>query len=833
MKVKTNLRIVVAGSLAIKSSLSVLVFIFISLFSFAQYSDTSFTVDKGVIYCEKGIPQAPRWFADSRLAFSFDEHGIAQVDYYDPGNSQNLATIFLRQLWDGFRYFLEKDKKTFKPEYRNSRVWPFGIESEWVFENAVIQHRVMAIDESIVIQVIMPDNIPAGLCLKMEFFEAFGLTKGSRDDIRFAGGSMMRHWNEWKFLSDQNILEGGFDAQSPDQSDKKSPHPFHNMCVISADFSLEHLLSAVNEKHTLRSPLLEAGKTYSFCISFGSVHDALIKKNNLFIQNLKNKIQEQFIRYKKTAEDSPVLESPYAGLNNFISLAPMYHESLKIKDFPGALRAKTSNYWVWGWDGMTSNEATAFWGDVDHIRNMLKFYEVTADSGKGIGHAYDYDMKPASISALPAQGMYISLLQLYYANTGDIHELRERYPFAKKIFNLIAKTEVAKTGFCEGSSLFPDFPSAMNETGNDISSFNNTIFYCAARSMESLAALTGDKQEQKIALDIIRRFEGNFVRRFFNKEKNFIVASIDSKTLQQRDTYTSNSIRWENNYCADLTDSINISSLRFFKDNVVTPMGLREIPLWNKSYDMDANQLHCWWPVTGEYFMRLINTNNQKNLVDQWIRWVDYWTKNLTCPEGISYYLETEEPEFDRWTSQKGTWQAYSMRGWYQAAIHGVVGVGTDEGGLTFYPYSGEEMKLTGLHFMNKIFDIEMKGSGKYIEAIEVNGVTVTGTNKLPSDLYDKEARVRIVVRRAPVNPYIVSISSGTAVALRNYKYTDEKITADLSGAGLCRVKLNVCKMPLVKLNGKKVHVSYSPKLHLATIELNCVPGVLQKIEIK
>ena len=46
--------------------------------------DVDFTVHKGVIYSKSGIPQTPRWFADSRLAFSFEEKGITQVDYYYP-----------------------------------------------------------------------------------------------------------------------------------------------------------------------------------------------------------------------------------------------------------------------------------------------------------------------------------------------------------------------------------------------------------------------------------------------------------------------------------------------------------------------------------------------------------------------------------------------------------------------------------------------------------------------------------------------------------------------------------------------------------------------------
>jgi hypothetical protein len=94
-----------------------------------------FTVKKGVIFSESGIPQTPRWFADSRLAFSFEENVITQVDYYYSGCSTICSTIFLRNLWDGFRYYLVRDNLNFPPEYQNNKIWPFGLESEWTLDN--------------------------------------------------------------------------------------------------------------------------------------------------------------------------------------------------------------------------------------------------------------------------------------------------------------------------------------------------------------------------------------------------------------------------------------------------------------------------------------------------------------------------------------------------------------------------------------------------------------------------------------------------------------------------------------------------------------------------
>lgn len=814
-----------------------LVFFLVSITYFSQSQNCEhsipYKVENGVIYSEIGLPETPLWFADSRLAFQMDEAGISQIDYHNPEESKiNMQTVFLRQLWDGFRLYLEQDLKTYKPEFTNCQVWPFGYESEWNFDGVKLKHRIMAVDEAIIMQIIVPENVPENTRLKLEFYEAFGLSKGGAEDWRYSNWGTSRKWDKWEFSAKNNILRGGFISYPTAEESNPDKVTARFLCGIGADFPIEQDVRIQNPKQILKSPILEAGKTYSFIISFGSEESAFLAKNQRLVKEASPSIEKQFERYRKVADRAPVLESPNKDLNNFMSLAPMYHEALKVTDYPGVNRAKTSNFWVWGWDGMTDNSATFYWGDPEHIKNMLKFYETTADSVRGVVHCYNNKLKLNFPFALPAQGIYINLLQLYYSNTNDLNWVKERYPFAKDLFNKIAKSEVEKTGMCEGGSLYPDIVEAMGETGSDISGFNNTVFYCAARSMESLSALLGDEKQRKSAEGIVRRFEDNYLKLFFNPKKEFVVAYLDSKTLEQRNNYNISAIRWENNYCADLTEKIDAQCLNFFKQNCISPIGLREVPLWGTTFDNDANQLHGWWPVTGTYYMRLINSFNQKDLVDEWVKWVTIWSNHITCPEGISYYIETDKPEFDRWNTMHGTWNAFSVRSWYQAAIHGVIGVGTDTGGFTFYPYGGEEMILKGLNYMGRKFDIEMSGSGPYIESIEVDGKIIKGTNKLPVDICLDKQHYKVKVNRVTENLYPLFISTGTGVELNDYSFDDGKITASLSGAGLCRLKINSGKTPSVKINGKEVMVKYEPSLRIATVEVNLKPGKLQKMVI-
>jgi len=822
-------------------------------FGQAIENETAFRVDKGVVYCEKGIPESPRWFIDSRLNFQFDETGITQVDYYNPGlDWGGMRTIFLRQLWDGIRYYIEKGDRTFKPEFQNSKTWPFGIEAEWKLGGITLTQKVMAIDESIVIQITTPNQIPDDLKLKLELNETFGLVNGDANDFRFfIGNNVKREWRNWEFNQQASLLMGGFSERITSAVKKieiestpnfqgivgdSSKDKYGNVnlyCGFGSDFLMDHSTTKVNTKHYMRTPLLSPNKTYSFVISFATSEQDLLSKNKTLVDNLANRIKVQRDRYTAVAESSPVLISPYKELNNFISLTPLYHESLKVRDFPGAIRAKNTDYWVWGWDGMTCNEATSYWGDIQHIKDMLRFYEEKADPKLGIAHAFRNDMSVVTPCPLPAQGMYICLLQLYYAQTGDLDEVKARYEFAKTIFNRTAEKEIPGIGLSKGSSMFPDFINLMGETGNDISSYNNTIFYCAARSMDYLAGLIGDTEIQKRAEGISKRMENNYIKYFYDADKGFVVTSIDAKTLEKRNCFHASPIRWENDYCGDLAGPMVKNSLPFFEKNLIAKSGVRETPIWNMSFDQDANQLHDWWPVINEFYMRMINENNRKDLVDQWIGWISYWTSQLTCPEAVSTYFETDKPEFDRWNTTNGCWQAFTMRPWYQGIIHGVVGVGTEVGGITFYPYSGEPMKLLGMHYFGRTFDFDMAGSGPFIESIEVDGKIIKGTNKLPKEFYQDKKHIVVKVNRVAVNPYPVSIVSGAGVEIINYEFAKGVIKTELTGSGISRLKIRAAKVPTVKIGGKKVLVNYDSTQQLATFDVKLMPSKLVKAEIK
>lgn len=781
----------------------------------------------GTLTYPDGMPVPFQWFTDDRLSFEADDMGITRVTYLNPLTRSGNPTIFLRRLFDGFRFYIEQNHVTYSPQLKNYSFQPFGFSSDWLVNGIVIRYGIYAVEESIVFNIQLPGDAPSDLDCKLEFYESFRLTPSDRDDFMFGNWGADRKWGEWHFDASNNALSNRYTDEpvkrrkDEDNQEDSTWKSFLNIC-ITADFELSQVVRQENPKRILRSKeKLQPGKSYTYLISFIPEEDA-IAKTKAKLARSQQTINEQINHYSKIAQKHPVLISQHPELNNFMALAPLFIEVLKVKKIPGAIRSNNMVYWVWGWDGMVSNASLAYWGDTDYIKQMLGCYMETADPVKGIVHAFRNDMSIALYSPTTSQSIYISLLYLHYSQTRDLEEVRKRYAFSKKIFEDILALEIQNTGLCVGTSLFPDFPRFMKETGKDASLFNNSLFYSAARSMECLAILMKDTATRDKARAVFTRIEKNLLAKFFNEEKGFFVSSIDAETLAQRDSYNLSSVKWDMGCYNDLVETVSPRSMEFMATNLVSNVSLREIPLWNESFDGDGNQLHCWFTANAQYFIRTANENNRADLLAKFRGWVEYWTSKLTIPEAINYYAENVRPERERWNSPSGNCQMFGAKEWYLAVLHGIVGLDSGPGGITFYPYDGDEMTLQGFHYMGKQFDIEMKGSGKYISEINVDGKKILGTNILPLDSFQNTTgkNIRVIVKRTRQQQSKAFIKSGYGVELHEYNFLPGAIKTKVGGLGTCNLKIHAETEPRVLVNGKKTTVRYHRNLQLAVVKL-------------
>ncbi len=689
-----------------------------------------YQIIKGKIISENGLPILPRWFCDDKLSVKFDQYGISEVQYFNTATHGSFNT-FVEDMWGGIKFYMVKNGRRSYLNLTHTEVMPWGFVSTWDYEGQTFRFEQRVINNCIYCAIEAIDAHDNDLELSMEVYESFAHPTYPNGNYRLLT-RVPRTWAPWTF--ENETLHVSFVEEDKYCGECHvafgGPRVMHGMRKIGFP------------KHLLTFPNVAAEKAV-LVIAFDSTREAVDARLADVLAHADAYIAAQDERYQKVMDRMPVLESAHPLVNEFFMLSPLYHEAFKLKDYPGAIRARTNIYWVWGWDGMSSGNTYSYWGDNAFAGQMLNFYMKTAIPGKGIAHSFTRQMTHGETSMISAQGFYISLLYSFYKHGGDIAPY---YDFAKEIFRLIQSVEVNNLGLCSGMSLVPDFRELILEDGHDLSCFNNTSAYCAVRSMEELARAIGDTETCEKAAAFAARTRENFNRLLFDKEVGYYFSSASSIDLSPRKTYMGMELKWDNEFCRELLGDTMTECLRFFEEKLVNKAGLNVFPLDNEvAYDADSNQGHCWWPAHSEYYTRAVNSTDRPDLMKQFMGWIENWTALLMMPEGINCYVDTDVPFVDNWNAEPGTWQAFGLRAWYEAIVHSIVGVDLSGDKLTFYPYSGEEMSILGLHIGKKTVDVHMKGSGKNIASITVDGKAVTGTNAIPVEQLAEHSAVTVV----------------------------------------------------------------------------------------
>ncbi|MDR1061531.1 MAG: hypothetical protein LBL83_10080 [Clostridiales bacterium] len=661
--------------------------------------------------------------------------------------------------------------KLFSPEYRNAEIWPFSICADWHCLGAVFRIGVYALEESMVFCLTAPEDAPEGAGWRLSFHESAQLVPAETGDFLLGARGMRRQWLEWERRG--GALEGGFheepDAGSPAAGDARAAASAGERggepdgagaglgggaASRSADvfFRLgsSHAFTASrtpsNSRIALDIPRLAPGAQYVFALTPGTDRAECAAKNRRLAAGFAQALARQRRRYDAARSRSPRLACANAPLCDFMAFAPVYHESLKTPGQPGGLRAKTTRYWIWGFDSMMAGDAAIYWGDAELARDMLGFIERSAGPGARLAHAYTTANTPASFMTETARGMYIILLHHYWALTGDAAPVFRHYGFAKEIMESALAQSAGDNdgragGLVTGTSLFPDFPGFLGENGADVSLFNNTLTYSALRAMETLALIAGDAATAGRLQAFLAATRRNFAGALFDPELGMFANSADAATLERRRAVNAGGVVWENDFALELVGEKDGPCMDFIEKHCVSGAYFRAIPLWDGAFDGDANQLHCTWPVVDGYMVRLASRAGNAALLRKWAGWVAYWTELLLCPEGVSCLVETDRPDTDSWNCEHGTFQAYTMRKWYEDVLHGYLGIVPDCGGIGFSPSGVGGYRLENLHYRGLRCNIECGGEGRYIGSLRVGGETLAGTCKIPEAALRRNSR--------------------------------------------------------------------------------------------
>ncbi|MDR1094017.1 MAG: hypothetical protein LBL66_07710 [Clostridiales bacterium] len=736
----------------------------------------------GEIRSGAGIPGGTRWLSDGRLSFSWDEKGLGRLEYIAPRGTDGSNIVFRRGVFPSFQCFLERENATYRPPYRNAEALPHALSADWERDGDAFRFQVYAADECAVFALTAPPSLQnANWSFKLQFYQSSQFIPAFNGDIDSRDGGFDRVWSAWEQSGGQ--IAGGYEER------EKSGGAFDHAVGMSVGSNrpFSYSVSRVNSRYLYRTETLEPGETYAFVLAFGAEREAAARKCAAVCGELPGVLRRQAERYRRAAAVAPRLRSGDKRLDGFFLLEPLYHESLKARDIPApdgiAAKARNSRYWIWGWDSMLSNLCPIVWGDAAFTGGMLDFFRRFSDPEKGLLHACRYDNTPGSFAPPASQGLYISMLWNYCQTTGDAEKLNTHYAFAKSVFDRAATLESGDTGLLAGTSLFPDFPDCLRENGRDLSLYNNTLFYGAARAMEALALTAGDRETAERARALFLRTERSFGRYFFDAGKGYFVNSVDADTLERRDCVNICGAMWDEDYLYELLSPFAPPCAAYIEKRGLGEAGFRAVPLSDASYDADANQLHCTWPAVEEAVLQFARLAGNAEIIDRWTRWTGDWIERLTVPEGISYFLETPFAEYDEWNCEPGTFTTNDSRKWYQEILKIRLGITVDGGGVTFAPPLCAGYSLRNFSVGGRKRAVKTAGAGRHIEYLEVGGRRFYGTRKLPKDAGGGAVTVKL--SDAPQLLEIVSFIGGS---LSDCVCAGGMFSANVGGAGTCRL---------------------------------------------
>jgi hypothetical protein len=789
--------------------------------------------------------------------------------------------------------------KTYSPEYRNVEILPYSISADWECAAGTFRVGVHALDESMAFSLNTPSALGGGVGWRLSFHESTQLVPAETGDFLLGSRGMRRQWRQWEHSGGallggfrespesgcpappggdaecenngggaagtagkgrgagdaEGAREGGYDAEGEHNGGgatgaagrgKGSSAPARSADVffrLGASHAFTVSRAPANSRISLDIPSLSPGALYVFALTPGISEEGCEEKNRRLAADFRRALDRQRRRYEAVRAGSPRLACQNPSLCAFMSLAPMYHESLKTPDAPGGLRAKTTRYWIWGFDSMMASTAAIYWGDSALIRDMLGFVERTSGDGARLAHAYTTANTPASEMTVAARGMYIAMLHHYYALTGDEAAVLRHYGFARSIMELMLDTSAGggARGLMKGTSLFPDFPKFLKEDGNDISLFNNTLAYSALRAMETLSLVAGDSATAGRLQAFLAESRRSFAGIMFDPAAGMFANSADAGTRERRDAVNATGIVWENDFAGELVGGKDAPCMEFIERHCVSDAYIRAIPLWDSAFDGDANQLHCTWPVMDGYVVRLANRMGNAALLRKWAGWVSYWTDLLLCPEGVSYLVETACPDTDSWNCEPGTFQAYTMRRWYEDALHGYLGIVPDCGGISFSPAGTGDYRLENLYYRGLRCNITCAGEGRCVGSIQVGGETLTGTYKIPEAALIKNSRaaqpgacrtIDIAVSLRP-EPWPLELRGCYNSRIEAFSHGGSELSLTVSGTGFSTILIYADGPCAVLLDGAPAAHARDPATGALRVAAVLKPGEPRRLEAR
>ncbi len=506
---------------------------------------------------------------------------------------------------------------------------------------------------------------------------------------------------------------------------------------------------------------------------------------------------------RQTLRRSPTLR--YAGspaLGEFFNIAPAVVSSAWVQGTGMTRGCPGSYYWIWAWDNMVTGLAMLRWGDIDRVRQMLRFLATHRDIDGTLPMRWTRQLEPMDACGFGALDFLFSELTLAcYGETQDKLVLRETYGILTHAFFSLAQ-QCDEQGWIHGIGMYPDLPAKLGRREQSRVMLEMGAWYGLCRNMEQIARRIGDHPTADKAIDIADRIENN-ISHLWDETIGFFVDSMDPRTEAVVKSYPLYSLlALESPFGRTLFAPWMQRMGEFVARHLVQPQGhLTLTPSWDPNHHSEP-ALSAWYPHWDWIAIQVLTSSHQNKAIGRWLETVADCYRSLGyCPEFVA--PDPDQPSSRRWLKHGAAWNLNCTAGWYNALIHALGGVEFDADGITCSPAT-RSSSIKDIAYRTGKWSIQQSGAGHTIKDLIVDGQRIEGCLKLPTSFY-KQGHHTLDIRTDPhphPHPLVTRLSGAACLD----SHVDNNIThVSCYGEGRCDLFLTAPVKPSVRLDHQTV----------------------------
>jgi hypothetical protein len=265
-----------------------------------------------------------------------------------------------------------------------------------------------------------------------------------------------------------------------------------------------------------------------------------------------------------------------------------------------------------------------------------------------------------------------------------------------------------------------------------------------------------------------------------------------------------------------LRDKLNACA-QFISAHLLNKRGLGLTPAWDVNHHSEP-AMSAWYPHWDFVAIKALAHAGDFQAVRRWLHLADECYRRLGyCPEFVALNVKPEE----QWQHHGAAWNLNCAAGWYNALLHGLVGLEFDLGGLTCRAAADmPAFCLRQLHFRGGRWQVEKSGNGKFITSLKIDGNEIQGTLKVPAHFYTSDDH-QLRIQYAEQLPYYPRLLQLWGAELINVTLTKDEAVFMIRGFGQTDLCFSCPEQPELHFDSGEADYQWQPETKTARCQFS------------